>query len=570
MSEAFLAVDDARGRSRSARSRAARCRARPGRRRARRGDGVPRARSQAELGLKVLTVIGNRPQFVKAAAVSRPLRAEHEEVLVHTGQHHDDELSTVFFEELRHPAAGDRARHPRRDEHVADRADARRRSSRCVARRRGPTSCSSTATRTRRSPAAWRRRRRGVPVAHVEAGMRSFDRAHARGAQPRARRPPQSTCCSRPSPTAVENLRGRARRRARRARRRRHGRHGATRSSRVARDTPLPRVVPAASSCSPPRTAPATSTTPTRLRALVDLLRAVPQPVVLPLHPRTRARLEAAGLLDEVERAPVRPAAARLPRLHRAARSRARAVLTDSGGVQKEAYLAGVPCVTLRDTTEWVETVEAGWNVLVDLDADAALARAGARAAGRAPAALRRRRRRASASSRRSRPSDPPDLGTPSKRAASRTPRPSTIARRAGQVGRGERARTRRGRPARSPRRPAPPSHGSKPAAAQLVVACRAGRRTPAARRARPSSSRSAQRAAERRLLHAAAVGDAEDEHGLPGDVAEQVDRVGGHRLVDLARDARAAARRARPRGRSAGRPGCSGRRRRRRGGGCG
>ncbi len=104
------------------------------------------------------------------------------------------------------------------------------------------------------------------------------------------------------------------------------------------------------------------------------LLEALPLPAVLPLHPRTRVRLEAAGLLARLERAPLvrlQPPAGYLE--FAALLSRARAVLTDSGGVQKEAYLAGVPCVTLRDTTEWVETVTAGWNVLVDLDADAAL-----------------------------------------------------------------------------------------------------------------------------------------------------------------------------------------------------
>jgi UDP-N-acetylglucosamine 2-epimerase (non-hydrolysing)/UDP-GlcNAc3NAcA epimerase len=114
---------------------------------------------------------------------------------------------------------------------------------------------------------------------------------------------------------------------------------------------------------------------PERLRALVDLLLAVPVPVVLPLHPRTRARLEAAGWLGELDAAAhvrLQPPLGYVP--FTALLTRAVAVLTDSGGVQKEAYLAGVPCVTMRDTTEWVETVQTGWNVLVDLDADAAVA----------------------------------------------------------------------------------------------------------------------------------------------------------------------------------------------------
>src|SRR5206468_9099023 len=96
---------------------------------------------------------------------------------------------------------------------------------------------------------------------------------------------------------------------------------------------------------------------------------------VFPLHPRTRVRLDAAGLLERLQAAPhvrVAPPIGYLDFLTLA--RAARAILTDSGGVQKEAYLLGTPCVTLRDTTEWVETVDAGWNVLVDLDRDAALA----------------------------------------------------------------------------------------------------------------------------------------------------------------------------------------------------
>ena len=102
--------------------------------------------------------------------------------------------------------------------------------------------------------------------------------------------------------------------------------------------------------------------------ALVELLLGVDEPVVLPLHPRTRLRLESAGLLERLARWQVHVT----PPLGyvelTALLCNARAVLTDSGGLQKEAYLAGVPCVTLRPSTEWVETVEAGWNTLVDLD----------------------------------------------------------------------------------------------------------------------------------------------------------------------------------------------------------
>jgi UDP-N-acetylglucosamine 2-epimerase (non-hydrolysing)/UDP-GlcNAc3NAcA epimerase len=114
---------------------------------------------------------------------------------------------------------------------------------------------------------------------------------------------------------------------------------------------------------------------PERLRLLVELLEALPLPTVFPLHPRTRARLEAAGLIERLERAQGLQLSEPLGYLDLLKLVRhARAVLTDSGGVQKEAYLLGVQCVTLRDTTEWVETVEAGWNELVDLDREAALA----------------------------------------------------------------------------------------------------------------------------------------------------------------------------------------------------
>jgi UDP-N-acetylglucosamine 2-epimerase (non-hydrolysing)/UDP-GlcNAc3NAcA epimerase len=115
---------------------------------------------------------------------------------------------------------------------------------------------------------------------------------------------------------------------------------------------------------------------PARLARLVELLLAVPGPVVLPLHPRTRVRLEAAGLMGRLDsRVRLTPPLGYLD--FTALLLHARAVLTDSGGVQKEAYLAGVRCLTLRSVTEWTETVDVGWNTLVDLDAAATVAALG-------------------------------------------------------------------------------------------------------------------------------------------------------------------------------------------------
>ena len=319
-------------------------------------------------------MIGNRPQFVKAAAVSRALRAEHDELLVHTGQHHDDELSTVFVEELGVPR-------PERELGIHGGTNTAQTARMLAAL--GPLLATerpdavlvygdTNSTLAGGLAAAQTR----IPVAHVEAGMRSFDRAMPEELN-RVLTDHLSDLLLCPSETAVENL---------------EREHAAGRielvgdvmvdvallfQPRALADTaPLERagVEPGGYVLVTAHRA-GNVDDPARLRLLVDLLLALPVPAVLPLHPRTRARLEAAGWLAELEAAPgvrLQPPLGYLE--FTALLGHARAVLTDSGGVQKEAYLAGVPCVTMRDTTEWVETVAAGWNVLVDLDATAAVA----------------------------------------------------------------------------------------------------------------------------------------------------------------------------------------------------
>lgn len=324
--------------------------------------------------MRVLTVIGNRPQFVKAAAVSRLLRAEHDELLVHTGQHHDDELSTIFVTELGVPR-------PERELGIHGGTNTEQTARMLTVL--GPLIASERpdlilvygdTNSTLAGGLAGAQAR--VRVAHVEAGMRSFDRAMPEELN-RVLTDHLSDVLLCPSPTAVDNLE------------REHAAGDVQLVGDVMVDVAMLFQPRAKADEAPLRAAGvepgeyllATAhragnvDDPVRLRRLVDLLLGVDVPVVLPLHPRTKARLEAAGWLDELERAPhvrLQPPLGYLG--FTALLCHARAVLTDSGGVQKEAYLAGVPCVTMRDTTEWVETVDVGWNVLVDLDAEAARA----------------------------------------------------------------------------------------------------------------------------------------------------------------------------------------------------
>jgi UDP-N-acetylglucosamine 2-epimerase len=324
--------------------------------------------------VRIVTVVGNRPQFVKAAAVSRQLRERHEELLVHTGQHYDDDLSRIFFEELGVPApdrelgVGSGSASAQTARMLAALEPVMAESKADLALVYGDTNSTLAGAL---AAAQWR-----VPLAHVEAGMRSGDWSmpeelnrvltdHAG----------DLLLCS--TPTAVSNL----------EREHVHGRIELVGDVMADVSLAFASVAEERSHAldehgvSPGEYLLVTAhragnvDDPARLELLVELLEALPETTIFPLHPRTRARLEAAGFLERLAAAPRVRLSAPLGYLDFLTLARhARAILTDSGGVQKEAYLLGTPCITLRPVTEWVETVELGWNVLVDLDREAALA----------------------------------------------------------------------------------------------------------------------------------------------------------------------------------------------------
>jgi len=309
--------------------------------------------------VKVLSVVGNRPQFVKSAPLSFVLRlTEIDEIVVHTGQHYDRELSEVFFEELRLPEPRYRL-----DLHTADPdtmepaiADLVRRESPDLVLVYGDTN--STLAGARAGAAA------SVPVAHVEAGLRSGDMSMP---EERARievdRIAWLLFC--PNDRARATL----------------VKEGVLGQAHVVGDVMAEashRFAPIARERFPIPFEPGSYVVATihrqanvfqpRLGRIVEGLNRLQERVVFPAHPRTRAQIDAEGI-ELAEHVHITDPLSYLELASLA--SQARVIATDSGGLQKEAYWYGVPCVTMRPSTEWIETVEVGANVLVDDDPDA-------------------------------------------------------------------------------------------------------------------------------------------------------------------------------------------------------
>ncbi|HSX21649.1 MAG TPA: UDP-N-acetylglucosamine 2-epimerase (non-hydrolyzing) [Gaiellaceae bacterium] len=306
--------------------------------------------------MKILSVVGNRPQFIKSGPVSVALRdAGIDEVVLHTGQHWDPALSDVFFEELglSEPAY-------RLDLHTADPEAMRPGIAAALARERPDWTLvygDTNSTRAGGDAAV----AAGVPIAHVEAGLRSGDMSM----------PEEHTRIAVDGMTALllcpdersrdvliaERVAGTI------------AVVGDVMADACFKFAPIARErsrILAELEVAPGAYVVATihrqaNVQPDRLARIVDGLGRIAEPVLFPAHPRTRAALgdippnvrvlEPLGYLDMA-----------------ALTSQARVIVTDSGGLQKEAYWYGIPCVTARPSTEWKDTVELGANVLVDDD----------------------------------------------------------------------------------------------------------------------------------------------------------------------------------------------------------
>jgi UDP-GlcNAc3NAcA epimerase len=309
--------------------------------------------------MHVLTVVGARPQFVKAWAVSRSLRERHRETLLHTGQHYDDRMSRVFFDELGIPPA-DLNLEVGSGSHAAQTGQMLIGIEREIVARR-PDWLLVYGDTNSTLAGALAAAKLHVPIAHVEAGLRSFNRAMPEEIN-RVLTDHVSDRLFCPTDTAVRNLAA----------------EGVTRgvhqvgdvmydATRMALDRLAGRAAPVDLPAGGYYLATVhraeNTDTPGRLDAILSAFGQLPLPVVWPVHPRTRKVLGDASVPGNVR---MTEPFGYLDSL--AAQRSAAAVLTDSGGVQKEAYILGVPCVTLREETEWVETVEAGWNRLAGAD----------------------------------------------------------------------------------------------------------------------------------------------------------------------------------------------------------
>jgi UDP-GlcNAc3NAcA epimerase len=336
--------------------------------------------------MKIMTVIGARPQFIKATAVRRALVRHNKgesaggrrltEILVHTGQHYDDNMSQVFFDEL-DMAAPDynlglgQGRHGAMTGRMLEKVEA------TILREKADLVMVYGDTNSTLA-GALAPVKLHIPVAHVEAGMRSFNRRMPE----EINRVLTDHCADlllAPTQTAVENLR-----REGLAPEKIHlvgdvmydvALYFGAKAEKTSLILGKMNLVPRGYVLATIHRAENTDE-PTRLKAIFDGLCQVSSkiPVIVPLHPRTRLALDREGMLSKVSRKiflmdPV--GYLDMVKLQK----NAQLIATDSGGVQKEAFFYRVPCVTLREETEWVELVELGWNRVVPPVSGEAVAR---------------------------------------------------------------------------------------------------------------------------------------------------------------------------------------------------
>lgn len=318
--------------------------------------------------MNILTIVGARPQFIKAAPVSQALRARHREVLVHTGQHYDAGMSDIFFAELDIPqpdinldiGSGSHGQQTGRMLMAIEEVLLRERPDWVLVY--GDTNSTLAG--------ALAAVKLAIPVAHVEAGLRSFNRA-----MPEEHNRVLVDHCADllfcPTQTAVDLLAAEGVKAGVHLvgdvmvdALRQHAALARQRSTALARLGLAPQSYLLATVHRPYNT-----DMPEAMRNILaafdDIYRHTGRPVILPLHPRTRKQLAALGLAAPVGVRLIEP----VGYLDMLALEQAAAlILTDSGGIQKEAYTLAVPCITLRPETEWVETVQAGWNVVVGAD----------------------------------------------------------------------------------------------------------------------------------------------------------------------------------------------------------
>lgn len=314
-----------------------------------------------------MTVVGARPQFIKAAPVSRALRKAHTEVLVHTGQHYDENMSSVFFAELDLPQP-DVNLGVGSGPHGAQTAAMLAGIEQTLLAEK-PDWVLVYGDTNSTLAGALAAAKLHIPVAHVEAGLRSFNRRMPEEIN-RVLTDHISELLFCPSQTAVDHLTA----------------EGIIHGVHLVGDVMMDALTFAAARAQTHSNIlqrlgldekdfllatvhrAENTDNPDRLRAILEAFSALDETIVFPVHPRTRARIEVLNLQSKSRNLKsIEPVGyLDMVRLEQAARM----ILTDSGGIQKEAYWLGVPCVTLRDETEWVETVEAGWNMLVGADAE--------------------------------------------------------------------------------------------------------------------------------------------------------------------------------------------------------